>query len=264
MRNQTTTTGRVRSPFGIFRIALTLLATVILIALAGIACGDAEEGPDTSNEPAATADADEHVDDADEHVDDADEHVDGADDQADDADAHTDDADAHVDDADAHTDGDDDHADDSDSQTDDADAHTDGDDHDADSHDDPEANAYLEAAAKEALFLVDMSLFSYAPSVLEVEAGEVIEIAIQNSEAVLHDFTIDKIDADVHISYLGGTGQHVHEEAAKDADVHFALTEPASGIVHLKIHEPGEYVFYCSVPGHQELGMEGTLTVTEG
>ena len=70
-----------------------------------------------------------------------------------------------------------------------------------------------------------------------------------------------EIDADVHISFLGGTGQHAHQEPQIEADVHFALTEPGSGIVHLKIHEPGEFVFYCSVPGHRENGMVGTLIV---
>ncbi len=169
----------------------------------------------------------------------------------------TDDAAEHVDDGDV----DHDDMDMSDADDADADHEADADDHDADA--DADDQAYLEAAPKESLFLVDMSDVSFTPGVLEVKAGEVIEIAIQNTEATLHDFTIDKVDADVHISYLGGTGQHEHEEAAKDADVHFALTEAGSGVVHLKIHEPGEYVFYCSVTGHQAAGMEGTLIVTE-
>ncbi len=210
---------------------LILAATMFLAACSG-------SGDDA---PANTGDAAEHVDDA----------VDADADADHDADA---DADADADhDADADADADADHDADAD-----ADEHTDGDEHDGDA--DP---AYLEAAPKDTLFLVDMAQLAFAPNVLEVKVGEVIEIAIQNSEPVLHDFTIDTVDADVHVSYLGGTGQHEHEEPASEADVHFALTEPASGIVHLKIHEPGEYVFYCSVAGHQTAGMEGTLIVTE-
>ncbi|MFQ6020000.1 MAG: cupredoxin domain-containing protein [Dehalococcoidia bacterium] len=136
---------------------------------------------------------------------------------------------------------------------------------DADNHDTADgnatANAYLEVAPKDTLALVEMTSFSFTPDVIEVNAGEVLEIAIQNVEPLLHDFTIDKIGADVHISYLGGTGQHAHAEPEKDADVHFALTEPGSGVVHLRPYEPGEYVFYCTVPGHREGGMEGTLIV---
>ena len=144
------------------------------------------------------------------------------------------------------------------------DMHMEGDEHDADTHDadaSVEANAYLETAPMDALYLVEMTNFAFTPSVLEVNAGEVLEIAIQNAVPVVHDFTIDKIDADVHVSYLGGTGEHAHVEAQQDADVHFALTEPGSGVVHMKINEPGEYVFYCTVPGHREAGMEGTLIV---
>jgi uncharacterized cupredoxin-like copper-binding protein len=88
-----------------------------------------------------------------------------------------------------------------------------------------------------------------------------VEIAIQNVTAGPHDLTIERIDAELHVSYLGGTGQHEHAEGHPDADRHFVLTEPGSGVVHIKVHEPGEYVFYCTVPGHRELGMEGVLRV---
>ena len=39
------------------------------------------------------------------------------------------------------------------------------------------------------------------------------------------------------------------------------LTEVGSGIAHIKVHEPGQYTFYCTVPGHREAGMVGTLIV---
>ncbi len=185
-------------------------------------------GSDGAVEGGGTDQVVEHIDGVDDH-DDADEQADGV--EHEDADSE-----------------------------DEADEHGDGDNH-ADLDGDGQANDYLEIAPKDSLALVAMTSFAYTPSVIEVAAGEVLEIAIQNAEPALHDFTIDKVDADVHISYLGGTGQHAHQEPERDADVHFALTEPASGVVHLKVHEPGEYVFYCTVPGHREAGMEGTLIV---
>jgi plastocyanin len=71
------------------------------------------------------------------------------------------------------------------------------------------------------------------------EAGEVT-VNFTNSSPVPHDVRIeDKSGNDV-----GGT-----EVISEGSD---------SGEVKLK---PGTYTYYCSIPGHRQAGMEGTLTV---
>lgn len=71
------------------------------------------------------------------------------------------------------------------------------------------------------------------------KAGKV-EVHLTNESAVPHDVAIED---------EGGKEIGKTEVIAEDED---------STTVNLK---PGEYTFYCSVPGHREAGMEGTLTV---
>lgn len=83
---------------------------------------------------------------------------------------------------------------------------------------------------------VTASSFAFDPDTIEVEAGEDVAIVLTSTD-ILHDFVIDDLDA--HVSTGGG--------------------ETATG--GLRADEPGTYTFYCSVPGHREAGMEGTLVV---
>jgi plastocyanin len=73
---------------------------------------------------------------------------------------------------------------------------------------------------------------------LDATAGPVT-ISFDNPAAIEHDVALES----------GG------EEIAKSDLVSEGTTEVTADL------EPGEYSFYCSVPGHREGGMEGTLTV---
>lgn len=85
---------------------------------------------------------------------------------------------------------------------------------------------------------VSASSFAFDPDEIEVAAGEDVAIVLTSTD-ILHDFTIDQLDA------------HVAADAG----------ETATG--GLRADEAGRYTFYCAVAGHREAGMEGTLVVEE-
>lgn len=80
---------------------------------------------------------------------------------------------------------------------------------------------------------------AYTTTSATTKAGKV-EIAFDNPQSLTHDVAIESADG----NDVGAT-----ELIADDSD---------STTLELK---PGTYTFYCSVPGHREAGMEGTLTV---
>ncbi|MCA9848515.1 MAG: multicopper oxidase domain-containing protein [Dehalococcoidia bacterium] len=112
---------------------------------------------------------------------------------------------------------------------------------------------------------VEMRDIAFEPLALTGAAGEVIEIRFQNAGAILHDFTIDEMDADV-MEMMGGSGVGVDMHMGDDHDaaaraMHLALDAGQEGRMRLRVHEPGTYSYYCTVPGHREAGMMGTLTI---
>jgi plastocyanin len=80
---------------------------------------------------------------------------------------------------------------------------------------------------------------AYASDTATAKAGKVT-LNFTNPQPLTHDVAIE----DSSGKTIGKT-----ELIAEGSD---------SATVNLK---PGEYTFYCTVPGHREAGMEGTLTV---
>jgi plastocyanin len=79
--------------------------------------------------------------------------------------------------------------------------------------------------------------YAFEPAQITVRAGEEVAIAL-TSEDTLHDFTVEEVDIHVVAAEAGQT--------------------EAGG---LRVDEPGRYTFYCTVAGHRQGGMEGTLVV---
>jgi plastocyanin len=85
----------------------------------------------------------------------------------------------------------------------------------------------------------DESQLRFQKSTLEAPAGA-ITLVMENPSAIEHNIAVRGGDVDEQGDVVGQGG-----ESTVTADL-----------------EPGEYEFYCSVPGHEEAGMKGTLTVT--
>lgn len=83
------------------------------------------------------------------------------------------------------------------------------------------------------------SELAYTTDSASAEAGEVT-INFTNVQAIPHDVAIED---------EGGETIAQTEVISEDSDSAKAKLEP------------GTYTFYCTIPGHREAGMEGTLTV---
>lgn len=106
----------------------------------------------------------------------------------------------------------------------------------------------------------------FAPGEIAVNSGQEVTLDLENRDAFEHDLQVDGLGVEV---IEGGTDRPEHggedpEGAQHGSDagvlaVHTGGDETDS--ITFMASTPGTYEFYCTIPGHKESGMVGTLTV---
>ena len=98
-----------------------------------------------------------------------------------------------------------------------------------------------------------MEDIKFDKNALTATKGQTLTISINNAGALEHDFTIEKIDAKATVD---------GKDAKSDKYAVYApIKAKAAGKVELTPNAAGTFEYFCSVAGHKEAGMKGTLTV---
>lgn len=76
---------------------------------------------------------------------------------------------------------------------------------------------------------------------LEAEPGDLVQLTLINGDNVQHDLSLEKLGVKTD----------------------FVSSKGASSVIAFRVPEAGSYAYFCSVPGHRQAGMEGSLQVGE-
>jgi len=101
----------------------------------------------------------------------------------------------------------------------------------------------------------------FEPATLEVTAGQPVELTFQNDDVLDHDFSIMEIPIMNMSSASEPMAGHDMGNMSGEPDLHIAVAVGKSSVLKFTPTKPGTYEFYCTVAGHKEAGMVGTLVV---
>jgi plastocyanin len=79
----------------------------------------------------------------------------------------------------------------------------------------------------------------FEPATVEIRAGRLTQFVLSNEDAQEHTFVISELA----VVMLAGAGQRVTSTVAVDRG------------------NTGRFAYFCSIGGHRQAGMEGTITV---
>jgi len=112
----------------------------------------------------------------------------------------------------------------------------------------------------------------YLPETLEAVAGLPVILTFKNADALAHDINFDNLpitEGQVILTSEVSHSQGVEELAqeASEHDIQLFATLHVHALSNKQVTvtftptDPGTYEFYCTIPGHREAGMVGSLFV---
>ncbi|MDX8366707.1 plastocyanin/azurin family copper-binding protein [Cytobacillus sp. IB215665] len=146
---------------------------------------------------------------------------------------------------------------------------------DAESADKTETASSDEAVSNDKVIEISAFEMGFNPEKITLTKGTEYEFILINEGKVFHD--LNAYDMDIEITYMDEMDAHPDEVSFIDkifgvkvvsADVekeaiHMNVdVEQSSRIKFIPLKE-GEYKIYCSVPGHEQAGMVGTIIVVK-
>jgi uncharacterized cupredoxin-like copper-binding protein len=100
--------------------------------------------------------------------------------------------------------------------------------------------------------------FGFGPSELRVQANQPVELHLKNEGQLQHDWTVEGMPASA--THAHDTGHHDMSTMPADA-LHTMAEHGTTSRVAFTPTKAGRYTFFCSVAGHREAGMQGTIVV---
>lgn len=95
--------------------------------------------------------------------------------------------------------------------------------------------------------------YFFKPDAFNSNSGQIVRITLDNTGSVEHNFTIPNVTKD--------KAPEPWKDPSLTTTVVAKALAGANGKGSFTAAAPGEYVFFCSIPGHADLGMHGTLVV---
>lgn len=108
---------------------------------------------------------------------------------------------------------------------------------------------------------LDTNAMQFQPASFEVVAGQPVELTFSNQDVLDHDFTIMEIPITRMTADSEPVMGHEMGDMESEPELHMAVMMGKSGTLNFTPTKPGTYEFFCTVAGHKEAGMVGSLVV---